>query len=58
MRAVHFLPDGKRIISACDDGNIRLFEFDTGNLLKTMPAHTQFFTGLAVSKNGKARGLR
>ncbi len=53
VRAVRFLP-GNKVISACDDRSIRIFDLNNGNnALRTMTGHTNYINGLGISKDGK-----
>ena len=51
VMGVAFSPDGRRIVSACNDGTVRLIEVSTGKLIHSM-AHP-FARSVAVSPDGK-----
>ncbi|MBI2569298.1 MAG: ABC transporter permease subunit [Candidatus Schekmanbacteria bacterium] len=52
VRSLAFLPDGSRLLSACDDGLIRLHQADTGAVMKTYSGHIAGVYSLAVSADG------
>jgi WD40 repeat protein len=47
-------PDGKRIVAASSDKTIKIWSMEKGELLRTLPAHTEKVNSVAVSKD---RGL-
>lgn len=47
-----FTPEG-HLVAGCDDGSIRLWNVQTGELLKTLPGHHEQILGLAVSPDGR-----
>lgn len=47
VRALVFHPSGKYLLSASDDGTIRVWELSTGRCVKTIQAHSHFVTCLA-----------
>ena len=49
---VEFHPDGKFLASAGGDETVRLWEIASGNLLRTLNAHTAAVTSLAFSPDG------
>ncbi|KAG8722612.1 hypothetical protein FRC08_017445 [Ceratobasidium sp. 394] len=52
VRSVHFLPDGRRIASGCDDGTIYIWDAHTGDML-VGPFKTHSRTeSFALSPNG------
>jgi serine/threonine protein kinase/WD40 repeat protein len=53
VRAVVFSPDGRRVLTGSDDGQVRLWEIETGKLLLTLDALTGTITCVAVSPDGK-----
>jgi WD40 repeat protein len=48
-----FSPDGRLILSASDDATLRLWESDTGKLIRTLHGHTDRVRGCAFSPDGK-----
>ncbi|RUT07541.1 hypothetical protein DSM106972_018010 [Dulcicalothrix desertica PCC 7102] len=46
-------PDGKSIASGGLDGEIRLWNLETGQLLHTIGAHSKQVVSLAMSQDGK-----
>jgi WD40 repeat protein/uncharacterized caspase-like protein len=53
IRAVAFSPDGKIVASASSDKTIRLWELDTGRMLRAMNHHRDSVTSIAFSPDGK-----
>ena len=49
---VAFLPDGRRFLSVGADGVVRLWDLDTGNVLRTYPGHPCDSFDVAVSPDG------
>jgi len=47
-----FSPDGKRLLTADDDGAARLWDADTGALQTTLKGHTGAIVSCAFSPNG------
>jgi WD40 repeat protein len=52
-RGVAFSHDGKLIASASSDHTVRLWETNTGNLVKTLTGHSDHVNGVAFSQDGK-----
>ncbi|AOX00430.1 hypothetical protein BJP34_14050 [Moorena producens PAL-8-15-08-1] len=50
---IAFSPDGKQIISGSDDGTVRLWNTETGQLIHTLEGHTDDVNGIAFSPDGK-----
>jgi hypothetical protein len=46
-------PDGKRILVGCDDGAMRLIDFETGKVLQIFGGHTGAVRAVAFSFDGK-----
>ncbi len=54
VRSVAFLPpDGRQIVSAGDDGTLRLWDAQTGQEVRKFKGHVSKVTGLAVSADGR-----
>lgn len=53
MRCVAFTPDGKRIISGDEKGNIGIWDVDQGQELGRLHGNSDEIWGLAVMPNGK-----
>jgi hypothetical protein len=52
VKGVAFSPDGRLLASAADDGRVRLWEVETGTLVRTLTGHIGGY-GVAFSPNGK-----
>ncbi len=46
-------PDGKKIVSGCDNGTIKIWDLDTQELLKTFNAHTDEIKSISVTSDSK-----
>ncbi|MEK6410483.1 MAG: caspase family protein [Acidobacteriota bacterium] len=53
VRAVAFSPDGKLVASASSDKTIRLWEVETGQMLRVLDQHRDSVTSIAFSPDGK-----
>jgi WD40 repeat protein len=53
IRAVVFTPDAKRLLTASDDGTIKVWGVKTGQELLTLKAHQAEVTGLAFDPTGR-----
>jgi WD40 repeat protein len=53
VRALAFSPDGKLIASASSDKTVRLWETDTGKMLRVLDHHRDNVTSIAFSPDGK-----
>ena len=51
--SVFFLPDGKRILSGHADSTLKLWNAETGALIRTFKGHTTYVMGAALSSDGK-----
>ncbi len=51
--SVAFSPDGKRIVSASDDGTLKVWDSDTGSETFTLRGHTAGVGSVAFSPDGK-----
>ncbi|MCY3020370.1 MAG: protein kinase [Planctomycetota bacterium] len=51
--SVHFLPDGKRLVSGHSDGSIKLWVAETGKLIHTMRGNPAGVMGIVLSSDGK-----
>ncbi len=46
-------PDGKKLLSWCDDKSVRLWDVESGKELKKLVGHTEVLTGAAFSADSK-----
>jgi WD40 repeat protein len=53
VRAMAFLPDGRRALSASDDGTLRLWDVLLGRTLRALTAHEGPVIAVAVAADGK-----
>lgn len=53
VRDIVFSPDGKSVVTACEDGEVRVFEVKTGTLLRTMAGHTHWVLSVSLSRCGR-----
>ena len=53
VRALAFSPDGKLMASASSDKTVRLWETDTGRMLRVLDHHRDNVTSIAFSPDGK-----
>jgi WD40 repeat protein len=51
--AVAFSPDGKQVLSGSADGNVRLWDVQTGGKLKKFVGHSDKITSVAFSPDGR-----
>jgi WD40 repeat protein len=52
MRAIALSPDGKTVASGSEDGAVRLWDVDTGKVIKTWAGHTQEVKSVCWSPDG------
>ena len=52
MSSVCFSPDGSKIISGSGDNTVKLWDFPSGNLLKTYEGHSNFVDSVCFSIDG------
>jgi hypothetical protein len=53
VRGCAFSPDGKLIVSASDDGALKVWDSETGQSLRTFEGHASLVSGCAFSPDGK-----
>ncbi|KAK6435460.1 hypothetical protein LTR95_008354 [Oleoguttula sp. CCFEE 5521] len=53
LTAVAFMPDGRRLVTACMDKTIRLWDIESRALLKEMRGHVDDILDVAVSPDGQ-----
>ena len=53
ISSIAFSPDGKAIAAGTNAGNIRIWDFETGKLLKRIPDFRYPITELEFTENGK-----
>ena len=51
--ALAFSPDGKTLVSGSEDKTIKLWDLETGHVLKTFEGHTGLVRGVAFSPDGR-----
>lgn len=47
-----FTPDGKQVVSACSDHNVRLWNLETGEIVRTFAGHTEPVGSAVLSPDG------
>jgi WD40 repeat protein len=52
IKSLVYLPDGKRVVSASEDGAVRIWDAATGASLNVLHGHNGEVTGLAIYPNG------
>ena len=53
MNALSYSPDGSRIVTAADDGKIKIWDIVSGFCLATFDEHQSSVTGIAFAKKGQ-----
>jgi len=53
VRAVALFPDGRRAISASDDGTLKLWDLDLGECPPALDRHTDQVNAIALLANGR-----
>jgi WD40 repeat protein len=53
VHGVAFSPDGSRLASASQDGTVKVWESQTGQLVRTLQGHSDWVSGVAFSPDGK-----
>jgi len=53
VRAVAFSPDGQTVASGSDDNTVRLWDADSGALIKTLQGHGRAVSAVAFSPDGQ-----
>ena len=46
------LPDGRRAVTGCDDGAVRLWDLESGRIIRTLVQHSGAVYAVAVSSDG------
>jgi WD40 repeat protein len=54
VRAVTWAPEGRRLASAGDDRTVKIWDADSGRLLRTLDGHAGEVTGVAWGPDGRA----
>jgi WD40 repeat protein len=53
VKAVVMTPDGKRAVSASDDGTLKVWDLKSGAVLRHLTGHTNGVNAVAVTPDGK-----
>jgi WD40 repeat protein len=53
VRAVAVSPDGRFIVSGSDDRTVKVWELESGRLLRSLEGHTDWVRAVAVSPDGR-----
>ena len=53
ISSVTFSPDGRTLVSGSEDNTARLWDVDTGQLLRTLQGHTGWVFSVAFSPDGR-----
>jgi WD40 repeat protein len=51
-------PDGRRAVSASSDKTLKVWELESGRLLRTLEGHAGSVRAVAVTPDGRTRRLR
>ena len=52
VNAVVLTPDGRRAVSASEDGTLKTWDFESGRELRSLIGHADYVTGVAVTPDG------
>ncbi|WP_107666831.1 hypothetical protein [Cyanothece sp. BG0011] len=52
VKCVDFIPDNKQLITYGSGGNIKVWNIETGELLRTLKGHFKSVSKVAISKDG------
>ncbi len=53
VNAVAVTPDGRHVLSASDDGTVKVWDLATGQLLRSLEGHTRAVLAVAVTPDGR-----
>jgi tRNA A-37 threonylcarbamoyl transferase component Bud32 len=53
VKAVAFMPDGKRILAGDQSGLLRIWDIDTGKVVMSLPGQTSNILAVGVSQSGR-----
>jgi WD40 repeat protein len=53
ITALVISPDGKHLISGADDQTVKIWELETGRLIRTLQGHSDAISSVAISPDGK-----
>src|SRR5437763_805723 len=53
INAIAWSPEGRRIVSASEDGTLRVWGLDAGSELRTPASHTDAFFSVVVTPDGR-----
>ncbi|MBY9008712.1 MAG: hypothetical protein KGD74_02450 [Candidatus Lokiarchaeota archaeon] len=53
MRSISFSPDGKLIASGSGDKTVKIWDFHTGDLIRTLKGHKSYVTSISFSPDGE-----
>ena len=46
-------PDGKQVVSASKDKTLKVWDLETGRVLRTLEGHSDYVMGVALTPDGK-----